>query len=228
MNKLAVFVEGQTEQIFVEKLLTELAGSNNIHIDKCKLLGGYRKVLHLSRKNTREKYFAYIIDCHGDSTVKSDIMENYDNLVTQGYHSIIGIRDVYPLSRTDIPKLRQWLYYGVKTKYVTPVFILSVMEVEAWFMAEHTHFQRIHDRLTIDRIKRELGFDPSQDNMELRDHPAQDLHEIYRLEGLVYQKTFSQAKRTVKALDYANVYFNLKSKISAIEELSSEIDRFMK
>ena len=32
MKKLAVFVEGQTEQIFVEKLLEEIAGRNKMVI----------------------------------------------------------------------------------------------------------------------------------------------------------------------------------------------------
>lgn len=226
MNKLAVFVEGQTEQIFVEKLLIEIAGKNNIHI---KLIRGKspRRQLYFNHADNEREYFAYVIDCHGDSTVKSYIIENYDGLVNQGYSSIIGIRDVYPIERTEIPKLRQRLFYGARTKPVVPVFILSVMEIEAWFLAEHTHFQKIHSRLTIDRIKAEFNFDPSQDNMELRDHPAQDLHEIYSLEDRAYRKKEYHTKRTVEALDYANIYLSLRSKLHAIEELSLEIDRFM-
>lgn len=33
MKKLAIFVEGKTEQIFVEKLLREIAGQLNISIE---------------------------------------------------------------------------------------------------------------------------------------------------------------------------------------------------
>jgi len=33
VKKLAIFVEGQTEQIFVEKLLKEIAGRNRIAIE---------------------------------------------------------------------------------------------------------------------------------------------------------------------------------------------------
>ena len=175
MNKLAVFVEGKTEQLFAEKLLLEIADRQNIHIEKCQLTGGNkypRKRLYFRRLNDGRRYFAYIVDCHSDSTVKSDIVDNYNSLIREGYSSIIGIRDVYPIERTMIRKLKQGLISRVKTKPVTPVFILSVMEIEAWFMAEHTHFQRIHTALTIDRIKAELTFDPSQDNMELRDHPS--------------------------------------------------------
>ncbi len=230
MNKLAVFVEGQTEQIFTEKLLIEIAGRKNICIEKRELTGGrkyLRKRLYFRNSDTKKKYFAYIVDCQSDSTVKSDIVDNYDSLVREGYSSIIGIRDVYPVERREIPKLRYRLNYLVKTKPIMPVFILSVMEIEAWFLAEHTHFKRIHESLTIDRIKAELNFDPSQDNMELRDRPSQDLHQIYALEGLAYKKRKGHTERTVEALDYAEIYLNLSSRLQAIREFTSEIDRFM-
>lgn len=229
MNKLAVFVEGQTEQIFVEKSLIEIAGRNNIRIEKCDLVGGRktRKRLHFSGVDDSRKYFAYIIDCHGDSTVKSDIVDNYDSLIREGYSSIIGIRDVYPFARAEIPKLKCGLGLYVKTKPIAPVFILSVMEIEAWFLAEHTHFQRIHRALTVDRIRTALHFDPSRDDMELREHPSEDLHQVYALEGLAYRKREAQTERTVEALNYAEIYLGLISKIHALEELGLEIDKFL-
>ncbi len=40
MKKLAIFVEGQTEMIFVEKLLTEIGTKKQISIRKEELKGG--------------------------------------------------------------------------------------------------------------------------------------------------------------------------------------------
>ncbi len=94
-------------------------------------------------------------------------------------------------------------------------------------MAEHTHFQRIHPSLTNSRIKSVFNFDPSIDNMELREHPSQDLHKIYALEGMAYKKRKNSIERTVETLDYAGIYLDLGSKLQAIEELTLEIDRFM-
>ena len=34
MKKLSVFVEGQTEQLFIERLLEQVAGKSNIAIEK--------------------------------------------------------------------------------------------------------------------------------------------------------------------------------------------------
>ena len=230
MNKLAVFVEGLTEQIFAEKLLVEIAGKKDIYIEKCELTGGNkyrRKKIHFKSVNSEKIYFAYIINCRGDSTVKSDIMDNYASLVSNGYNSIIGIRDVYPIQRVDIPKLKRGIYYGVKTTPVIPIIILSVMEVEAWFLAEHTHFQRIHKNITTSRINQEFGFDPSKDDMELRDQPSQDLHNIYTLEGMAYKKRENHALRTTNALDYASIYLELSSKMDPVRNLTAEINRFM-
>jgi hypothetical protein len=40
MERMAVFVEGQTERIFVEKLINEMAGRRHIHIDAVQAHGG--------------------------------------------------------------------------------------------------------------------------------------------------------------------------------------------
>ncbi len=39
MKKLAFFVEGLTEQIFIKNLLTEIAGTKNINITEAKYTG---------------------------------------------------------------------------------------------------------------------------------------------------------------------------------------------
>lgn len=40
MNKMAVFVEGCTEQLFVEKLVIEIAGRKNVQVELRKVRGG--------------------------------------------------------------------------------------------------------------------------------------------------------------------------------------------
>lgn len=233
MNKVAIFVEGQTEQVFVEQLLLEIAGKQNICIETRRGYGGKRfprKLIMLKREipGGDEKYLALIVNSATENRVKSDIRDNYESLVRSGYKAIIGIKDVYPdFKREDIPKLEVGLRYKMKTRPVEVMFVLAVMEIEAWFLAEYTHFKRIHARLTIDRIKNELNFDPSTDDMELRDWPSNDLHNIYALENMAYKKKEVYAKRTAEVLDYAEIYLGLSSKLKPIEELISEIDRFM-
>ena len=70
MKRLAIFVEGQTEQIFVSKLLREIAGKKNILVEEQIANGRAGKrfitVLKASSSQTNEKYFVLIRDCRND------------------------------------------------------------------------------------------------------------------------------------------------------------------
>lgn len=74
-------------------------------------------------------------------------------MAAKGYGGIIGIRDVYPaVLRADIQKLREGLKYRVKTNPIEVLFVLAVMEVEAWFLSEHSHFGRLDASGILDPI----------------------------------------------------------------------------
>jgi hypothetical protein len=231
MKKLAVFVEGQTEQLVVENLLIQIAGKHNIRIDKVQATGGEakRKYIEIDGKSvdSGEEFYALVVDCRGDESVKSDILNRYAGLSAEGFALVIGIRDVFPLQRADLPKLRLRLYQYVKTKPLRVVLVLAVMEVEAWFLAECTHFPRIHAALTTDLIRDNVGFDPCVDDVELRDHPANDLHVIYRLAGMSYNKRRANALRTIEALDWASFYFALPDRVPSLRTLTDAIDSFL-
>lgn len=232
MNKLAIFVEGQTEQIFAEKLVTEIAGAANVHIEKRKTRGSAKRERTMTLVEARAfdpdaEYFVQIVDCGRDEEVKSDIVERYDRLVEAGFQGIIGIRDVWPHKRDVIPQLRKGFRYRLKTDPISPVFVLAIMETEAWFLAEHTHFAHIHPALTVDRIKTELGFDPSTDDMQLRDYPSNDLDRIYFIETLVYDKSKTNVQRTVNALDFDSVRTEIVTKFADLQTLVDSIERFL-
>jgi hypothetical protein len=233
MKKLAVFVEGQTEQIFIEKLLLEAAGKNNIAIEKRQASGGQSakrklKLIEASKPDSGHRYFAQIVDCGSDSRVASDIRDRYDGLVAQGFETIIGLRDVYPdITHADIPLLRRGLHLYLQTKPIEVKFVLGVMEVETWFIAEHTHLQKLHSSLTPSLIKSRLGFDPSTDDIQVRPHPAVDLDNIYRLAGLKYAKDKNTVRRTVSILDYERIYLELPSKLPDLKILVDTITKFL-
>jgi hypothetical protein len=231
MKRMAVFVEGQTEQLFVERLVQEIAGAHRVFIDKKQGAGNrsarkFVSVEATSQENGQE-YFILIYDCVGYTSVNSDIRDQYDSLAAKGYSTIVGMRDVHPDGRSDIAKLLRYMGYGVKTKPVQVTYVLAIMEIEAWFLAEHTHFQRINPGLTVELIEASLGFDPSVDNMELRDHPAEDLHQVYRLVGLAYNKRRNNALRTIHAVDYGSIYMDMASKIGNLATLIGAIDLFL-
>jgi len=232
MKKYAFFVEGYTERLFLEKLLTEIFGSNKIKIETKKISGGRRipvSITTLSTSSNSEKkdYYILIYDCGGDSSIRSYIGDQRASLIKTGYIKIFGIRDVYPdFDRSEIIKLRNGLYFKLPQKDLPTKFILSIMEIEAWFLAEENHYATIDSKLTIDYIKNNYCFDPSIYNTELRDEPTNDLIKIYQLVGKSYTKTKSHIDRTINSLDYDNVYLNVRNRVNALNELVTEIDSF--
>ena len=99
MKKLALFVEGQTEQIFVEQLLQYIAGDHGINIEKRRGFGGRdqgRSFITLSSPDGEAPFYILLVDSSNDGRVLSDIREEYEGLARQGYDKIIGLRDIYP------------------------------------------------------------------------------------------------------------------------------------
>ncbi len=229
MKKLAVFVEGETEQLFVEWLILQLAGSRSLRYARCEVRGGAKakRRIHTVEAGAapdHADYYVIIFDCSGDGGVKSRLLELYSNLVSKDYQGIIALRDA-PRRRETIPRLQAELPIGIPTTPVRVVFVLAIMEIEAWFLAEHTHFTKIKDTLTIELIRTSLGFDPSADNMRLRDRPSHDLNAAYELVSERYQKGRA-AQRTIWTLDVARLYLEMTESEPEIKRLVEAIDTF--
>lgn len=232
-NKLAIFVEGQTESIFIERLITELATARCVNFDRYQGEGGgasgRRRLvkLHGERHEPAARYYVQIVDSHTDNRVVSDIREYQANLAKQGFKAVLGIRDVYPMPRSSIPTLRATMARVLSPKQLPIDVILAVMEVEAWFLGEYTHLAKIGSGIDVQRVASCFGFDPSAENMEARANPAADLHNVYGLVGCAYQKTKRQIQRTVEVLDYPNLYVALPARMASLHELVTMLDRFL-
>lgn len=239
MKKIAFFVEGQTEQLFINKLLIEIAGQKNIAIE-LKTFGGknnpptsklYPKTLANPQNTT--KHFALIYDCRGDESLKSRILEEHEDLIQDGYQEIIGIRDLYPLP--DLLKLEDRLTNGLimNGKIIERALpqnchiIVVVNEIEVFFLAECTHFEKIDDRLTHDLITTTINLNPCSDDMTLLVQPSVTLKDIYQLANKTYKKDKKIVEKTVECLDYANIYINQRSRIVKLDELITKIDTFL-
>jgi hypothetical protein len=125
----------------------------------------------------------------------------------------------------DIPKLEATLPKYIKTSLIPVEFVLAILEIEAWFLAESTHFQKIDPAITLEAIQLVLGFHPENDDMEQRLTPADDLDHCYAIAGKAYDK--QQARETVNALDYARIYLELANKISYLKRLIESIEEFL-
>ena len=116
MRRIAIFVEGYTELVFLDKLIGEIAEAHQIAIHHRKIRGGgigsgvakHYIELQTPLINEEKSLYFLLIDCGGDQQVSQRIREEHSNLTKSGYEKIIGLRDVYPqFSHADIPKLRK-------------------------------------------------------------------------------------------------------------------------
>lgn len=231
---MAIFVEGQTERLFIVRLLSEIAGAKGLRIECLKASGGGRAGarmltrVQVTEPSSQTTHFAMIVDCGSDNRVSSDIGDQYESLIQSGYTVIVGIRDVYPdFSFTDVPRLRNGLQYRLKTKPLKVSFVLGVMEIESWFLAEWSHFERLNSAITLPEVQSRFGFNPSTDDLQLRDHPALDLHNVYGIGGFAYKKSRNQVQRTVDILDYESLYIETSTRFDDLAHLISTMDTFL-
>ena len=213
-KKIAIFVEGQTERMFVTKLLQEIAGYKNISIDILQFQGNRRNRQPSQQINSEIRedtpFFALLYDCGSESHVVSDIKKQHESLIKRNFEKIIGLRDLYPKPLTD----KQGIEDGIKG-FLKPLIkngipisvILAIIEVEAWFLGEAMFFSKIDNRLTTDFILQNCGIDLINLDVEQRPHPSEDLNNIYRLIGKTYDKNKEQVKDIVEHLDYKFIAF---------------------
>lgn len=230
MKRIAFFVEGLSEQLFLEKLLLEVFSCNKIAVESRKMRGGTRVPVTITQITTptptvNTEYYILIYDCGGDSNVGSYIRDQRESLKNHGYIKIIGIRDVYPaFTRSEIPRLIRSIHFGIPQKDLPVKFILSIMEIESWFLAEETHYAKINASLSVSLIQSNLGFNPASYDTQLFDMPAIKLNEVYQLVSMRYSKESASISRTINALDFANIYFEVHKRISSLKELIDEIN----
>ena len=228
VKKLAFFVEGQTEQIFVQRLITEVAGAHNVNF-AVRNYSDHRIVnfKQIAPEGQEQKHFVLLYNCQGDDQVKSKILYERDKLTKAGYGLIIGLRDLYPKPLADLDKVKRGLSYAVPTTGVPTHIILAVAEVEAWFLQEKNHYSNISTALDPSTFKAEFNFDPSVDSAELIEHPAILLRDIYRSAGKSYRKKRRYSERTVAALDIDSLCMTTQVALPHFHELMKHIDGFL-
>lgn len=239
-----MFLEGRTELEFNCKLIEVLANQQRVEIDLRKVRGSMAvrqpttqiRSHQIGDPTEPSGHSILMLDCGNDELVKRRMRKEYKWLVAGGYTKIICHRDVRAteaagaflagreLTHADLPRLEFHLPLGVGTK-IPVTFILSVMEVEAWFLAEHSHFAKIDPAITLDEIRTKLGFDPSTDDLQLRQYPADDLNACYGLGGKAYDKFLSQT--TIDALDYEAIYLEVAERFPHLRKLCDEIESFL-
>lgn len=206
MKKISIFVEGQTERIFVEKLLSEYFTSGKLKTISCKLIGErLTKILELGN-NINPEFYVLIFDVGGGERAVSVMLERADAMInSQGYNFLFALRDLNPELIANknalIDKIeRLFANYTFKDRMR---FILAIKEIEAWFLGDYNLFSRINPSLTPQYIQSQTGYNLVNDNPEDYDRPAQIIDDISQLIGQRYKKKAKDAYRITHRIDYS-------------------------
>lgn len=232
MKKLAIFVEGLTEQILVRHMLEAVLDRNRIAIQTVKITGGHNvrmsfTVMRAANVDRQTDYYVLIYDCGGESNVKGYLMSQRENLVASGYTRILGLRDVYPtFTREEVPKLIRGLNHQLPQKKAFTQIHLAIMETEAWFLGEYHHLKKISPRLTPEFIEKHLGFNPRKQNMEERSQPARDMKSVYQLAGHDYTKKRDRLNAVVRKLDFRYFTHELATKMPSLGLFVESLEQF--
>lgn len=205
LKKIAIFVEGQTERIFVEKFLIEYFGYNKIELDNQKYLGKKGIRLLGKKKNPYAEFYVLIFDVGGDGTVVTALKERAESMIdNSGYSYILALQDLFPRKRDEtkivietFKKIFQDSLFAQQLK-----LILAIMEIEAWFLADYNLFSRIFPLATNELIKDKIGIDLIRDNPESYLHPSYIIDQIYNIFGERYKKREKQSYQIVHNIDF--------------------------
>ena len=228
--RVSIFVEGQTERIFVEKLLDEYLSVQNFTIESRRLIGETAIRLAVRIVDGKAPLYILIFDVGGDGGLTSAILERGKNLLDQsGYSFLLGLRDLYDIPREDKEKTyrqteERLLKEGLDGKVK---IVFSVMEIEAWFLAEYSVFEKIDKKLTPEFIKEQLNKDLVADDPEIYSKPSNVVDAIYRLVGRRYKKKIDDSYAIATRIEYDTLCMGneTKGKIASFKYFLKQLDR---
>ena len=201
-RKVAIFVEGQAELIVVREMLLNVFEYQTIEIECRNLLEDWNTAkAEYDFVTPDAKYCFYILNVGNDERVLGAILEQETFLYKNGYHKIIGLRDMYGKKYRDKSKqidvtINQKFIAGTQLSINEKAqqssiiaFHYAIMEVEAWFLALPELLIGIDKNLTPSFILENLDIDLHQIDPETTFfHPAKTLNEIFKLIGRSYDK----------------------------------------
>ena len=192
MKKVALFVEGMTEQVFVREFLLCWYGwdANSVGVDCYKLYTDSQSAVPYKYGSNKSENYFQIFDVGNDARVLSEILHRANTLQNAGYSMIVGLRDMFSetYNRKTIerngdriidPELNDRFIQGTKdiiadkAENINIHIQFAIMEVEAWLLGMPKFFESLSG-----------VNDPEKDVY----HPAIILEELRKAEGLTYQK----------------------------------------
>ena len=212
IKKVAIFVEGQTECIFIKESLRKLY-NYSVSIEPIDLRKRTCSVHKVECENPLILFEILIVG--NDEGVLSEICDRKDYLLKSNFSLVVGLRDMhskkYKKKSYIIDKNIIREFIDVSNEILKESFIdsnlqikmvFAIMEIEAWFLGMYKILEKVDSRLTVDFIKENLHYDLKEiDPQQEFYKPSKDLNNIYNLVGKSYGKHLSEVESIVSKID---------------------------
>ena len=215
--KIAVYVEGQTELIFVREFLQKWYNydGNRLGFDCYNLRDtdppGH-PTEHPYGSDQAETYYE-IVNVGNDVRVLSKALKNAPNYINKGFERVVALRDMYCdayheecMHKAIDPAVNERFIQGAAESIAgknMQGFVhchFAIMEVEAWFLGMGWYLGKVNPVLTAKYLMDNLNFDLSQDPETTEYHPARKLNDIYHHIGEKYDKSKEQVNSIMSKL----------------------------
>ena len=216
MRKVAVFTEGQSEQVFMREFLFRIVDPSKLSFLCLKLNADRMERVREYSSPSPEVHFE-IVNVQNDERVLSVIRETEQRLFARGFEKVIGLRDMY--SGAYVKRSG-----GTVSESVTQGFIrahhsvvqgmqhssrisllFAIMEIEAWFLGMHGVFAKLDPDLTVGNIKDKLGIDlvgvdPQSEFLK----PSRQVEQIFDMCGRRYDKRLGDSEHIAARMESAH------------------------
>jgi len=227
MKKVALFVEGQTEAIFISEMIRQIFDEKKVKIVVHNIIYN-RMRTDIFKTDTTKEYYFLLYNCGTDDKVKSNIKDNYQKLQQADFIHIIGLQDLFNPQRRkrriDERKFRETINADIPQAIPAKIYF-AIQEIEAWFIAEETHYQRISTTLSMEKVNSIACIDIQKEDTEKIPHPTVVLDAIYKAGGRKgYSKNEYVVKDVVSKLDFSNLYLTVRNRNNSLNELLTCLD----
>ncbi len=211
MRKIAIFVEGNTELIFVREYLRKRFEYQDLEIEcRKRQFGRFDKVPY-PIPNPNAKFHFRIIDVGGDGNVLDNMLSDENLLQRIGYEKIIGLRDMFSESYKKAVKQPLRIVPAISDKFIeransrileqakSPTkmkLCFAIMEIEAWFLAIPNIWAK--KGISTAQLKSVLKTDYSTIDPETTFlHPTETIKDILKIINEPYRKQADEVESLV-------------------------------
>jgi hypothetical protein len=213
VDKIAIFVEGQGELIFVRTLLPLLIPYRMLSFQCLSISADTMSRVPYEYPNPDASFSFTVVNVGNDERVLTEVAEREEGLVNKGYCRIIAVRDMYcaeyhkrannidPTVNDQFVEQHEATISNRMTHSDLISIFFAIMELEAWLLGMYNLFKKVDPTLTCEYIEAKLGFnlhdiDPQTEFF----HPANQIDKILSLVGEKYTKSRDQMESILSHL----------------------------